>query len=67
VRLNSLVIQAVKLVPDVLPYLMDRARFIYFGAMRADAYKSYDDMLSKIQVLVQDTYKGKVSANVRDG
>jgi len=61
VKLNSLVIQAVKLVPDVLPYLTDRARFIYFGAIRADAYKSYDDMLSKIQVLVQDTYKGKVS------
>ena len=52
--------EAVKLVPQVIPLLMGKARAFYFGSVAFDAFKSYEDMLSKIQSLVKNTYNGKV-------
>ena len=52
--------EAVKLVPQVIPFLTGKARVFYFGAIAFDEFKSYEDMLSKIQSLVKNTYKGKV-------
>ncbi len=56
----SFIKSALELVPQVAQYLKGEARAFYFGAVKADAYKSYDDMLSKIQALVKSTYKGNV-------
>lgn len=56
----SFIKSALELVPQIAPYLKGNSRAFYFGAVKADAYKSYDDMLSKIQSLVKSTYKGNV-------
>lgn len=55
------ILLAIKAVPSVAPYLTGRARFMFFAAVKFEAYKSYEDMLSRIQSLVKNTYKGKVS------
>jgi len=52
--------EAVKLVPQVVPLLTGKARVFYFGSIAFDEFKSYEDMLSKIQALVKSTYKGNV-------
>ena len=52
--------EAVKLVPQVVPFLKGRARLMYFGLIEFEEYKSYEDMLSRIQSLVKSTYAGKV-------
>jgi len=52
---------ALKFTPQILPFLSGKARSFYYASVKFYAYKSYDDMLSKIQSLVKNTYRGNVS------
>jgi len=63
VKLNSLLIQAVKLVPDVLPYLSNKARFTLYEPA---AYKSFEYMLKQIEGLVKGVYSGNVGGEFID-
>jgi hypothetical protein len=56
-RLNNLLVQAIRLVPDVLPYLKGRARWM---AYQPAEYKTYDYMLSAVTGLVNGVYSGLV-------
>ena len=62
-RLNNLLIQAVKLVPDVLPYLSNKARFTLYEPA---AYKSFEYMLKQIEGLVKGVYSGNVGGEFID-
>jgi hypothetical protein len=63
VRINNLLIQAVKLVPDVLPYLTDKTRFALYEPA---AYKSFEYMLKQIEGLVRGVYNGNIGGQFID-
>lgn len=48
------------LLPQVSEHLQGNARTFFYAAVKFDAFKSYEDMLTKIQSLVKSTYKGGV-------
>lgn len=62
-RINNLLIQAVKLVPDVLPYLTDKTRFALYEPA---AYKSFEYMLKQIEGLVRGVYNGNIGGQFID-
>ena len=59
----NLLRQAVQLVPAVIPHLSQKARF-YFA--EAEAYKSYDFMLARVDGLVRGVYTGNVGGDFVD-
>ncbi len=59
----NLLRQAVQLVPAVIPHLSQKARF-YFA--EAEAYKSYEYMLARIEGLVRGVYANNVGGDFID-
>lgn len=62
-RINNLLVQAVNLVPDVLPYLSNKARWAMY---KPAEYKTFDYMLSVITGLVRGVYSGLVGGQFID-
>jgi hypothetical protein len=62
--LNKLIADAVKAVPEVMPLLSDRARFIFNG--NSKEYKSAEYFLSQVNRLVSSLYNGYIGGNFID-
>lgn len=61
--LNRLLRQAVRLVPEVIPLLNNKARFYMYQTV---AYKTYEYMLKQIEGLVRGVYSGNVGGQFID-
>jgi hypothetical protein len=62
-KLNNLIIQAVQLVPNVLPYLKGRARWMVYQPAE---YKTAEYMQKQIEGLVKGVYTGAVGGGFID-